>query len=214
MLSRRTMQIRPYPLGDTKWLQPQQNLQRGVCVCRQYVRISNKSVPPAICRQIGQLEQKNNINNNKKKENETTCLKCLTECPFKLQHQKVSLLVLGKYFLTCRSCLWQTEPRWMPNMDTDPNSSVGFHKFNFKLYLMMTWLKSRWKGAEARNQQGDANFHTLDFRLLESTWCESGTKYLASVSKLLNEQSCSNLGRQLAQYAFKRYTSLKTSGFD
>lgn len=67
MLSRRTMQIRPYPLGDTKWLQPQQNLQRGVCVCLQYVRISNKSVPLAICRQIGQLEQKNNINNNKKK---------------------------------------------------------------------------------------------------------------------------------------------------
>lgn len=32
MLSRRTMQIWPYPLGDTKWFQPQQNLQSGICV--------------------------------------------------------------------------------------------------------------------------------------------------------------------------------------
>lgn len=36
-------------------------------------------------------------------------------------------------------------------MDSDPNSSVGFHKFNFKLYPMMAWLDNRWKGAEARN---------------------------------------------------------------
>lgn len=32
MLSRRTMQIRPYPLGDSKWFPPQQNLQSAVCV--------------------------------------------------------------------------------------------------------------------------------------------------------------------------------------
>lgn len=34
MFSRETMQIRPYPQGDTvNGLSHQQNLQRGVCVC-------------------------------------------------------------------------------------------------------------------------------------------------------------------------------------
>lgn len=184
MLSRRTMQIRPYPLGDTKWFQPQQNLQRGVCVCAY----SKQEYQTKVCLQLcaDKLDNQSKRITTIKKENKTMRLKCLTECPFKPQHQKVSLLVLGKYFLTCRSCLWQTEQKWLPNMNTDPNSSVGFHKFNFKLYLMMTWLKSRWKGAEARNQQGDVAFHTLDFRLLESTWCQSGTKYLAAGLKLLN----------------------------
>lgn len=35
-------------------------------------------------------------------------------------------------------------------MDSDPNSSVGFHKFSFKLYLMMAWLDNRWEGGLKR----------------------------------------------------------------
>lgn len=60
MFSRRTMQIRPYPQGDTvNGFNHQQNPHRGVCVCA-YARVSNKNMPPASGKQIRKLEQKIN----------------------------------------------------------------------------------------------------------------------------------------------------------
>lgn len=63
MFSRRTMQIRPYPQGDTvNGFNHQQNLHRGVCVCVSvfaYARVSNTNMPRAGCKQIRKLPQKN-----------------------------------------------------------------------------------------------------------------------------------------------------------
>lgn len=48
-----------------------------------------------------------------------------------------------KIFLTYRSQLWQWEQRWLPDRDSDQNSSVGCHKFNLNLYPVITWLENR-----------------------------------------------------------------------
>lgn len=59
MFSRRTMQIRLDPQGGTvNGFTHQHDLQRGGCVCVYvcaYAGVSNTNMPPASCKQIGQL---------------------------------------------------------------------------------------------------------------------------------------------------------------
>lgn len=85
MLSRQTMQIRPYPQGDTvNGYNHQQNLQRGVYVCVwervcAYAGISNTNMPPASCKQIRKLLQKK----RKEREKKARHWKNLRQCPFR-----------------------------------------------------------------------------------------------------------------------------------
>lgn len=146
MFSRQTMQIRTPPQGDTvNGFNHQQNLQRGVCVSLcAYAGISNTNMPPASCKQI----TKKNKQKHWKILKQRQCPLWPSTPPKSPNH---SVLVLGKDFLTYRSWLWQWEQRWMPDRDSDQNSSVGSHKFSFNIYPITTWLENR----EKRNKVGN-----------------------------------------------------------
>ena len=130
-----------------------------------------------------------------------------------------------RIFLTCRSWLWHWEQRWLPDRDSDQNSSVGCHKFNFHP-LSNNYLAGKWWGGWGRELARTRRFpftgylpacHKSIYWHLENEnkWTINWTWEWERLNKLNRVQSYPDSGEPLAMTvdcASKKSTCLEQHG--